>query len=118
MAAVLCANDGIAGGAIQALDSAGLAGTTIVTGQDSEVAAAQRILAGTQSITEYKPAAELAKATIDSAAKLLVGEQLDNLGDYEGIPMITLLPTVVSKDNLDAALIDSGYMTHEAVYGN
>ena len=32
--------------------------------------------------------------------------------------MITLLPTVVSKDNLDAALIDSGYMTHEAVYGN
>ena len=118
MAAVLCANDGIAGGAIQALDSAGLAGTTIVTAQDSEVAAAQRILAGTQSITEYKPAAELAKAAIDSAAKLLAGEQLENLGDYEGIPMITLLPTVVSKDNLDAALIDSGYMTHEAVYGN
>lgn len=116
MAAVLCANDGIAGGAIQALESAGLAGTTVVTGQDSEVAAAQRIVAGKQSITLYKSPYDLAKATIEAAGKLVKEEDVHASGDYEGIPMITVQPTVVDHDNLDEVLIDSGYMSREQVY--
>lgn len=116
MAAVLCANDGIAGGAIQALDSAGLVGSTIVTGQDSEVAAAQRIVAGRQSITLYKDSHDLAKATIEAAGALAKGENVNTSGDYEGIPMITVPPTVVQKENLDEILIDSGYMSKEEVY--
>jgi len=116
MAAILCANDGIAGGAIQALESAGLAGTTIVTGQDSEVAAAQRILAGKQTITLYKASYDLAKATVDAALQLVNGEEAATDGDYEGIPMISLPPIVVDKDNLDEILIDSGYMSKEEVY--
>ena len=116
--AVPCANDGIAGGAIQALDSAGLAGSVIVTGQYCETAAIQRVAAGTQSMTEYKSADALAKATIDAAAALLAGEQLDNINaDYDGIPAIELAPVVITKDNLDALLIDTGFITREEVYG-
>ena len=54
--AVLASADGVAGGAIQALLEAGLAKKVIVTGQDAELAAAQRIVRGTQSMSIYKTA--------------------------------------------------------------
>ena len=53
--AVLASNDGTAGGAIQALTEEGLAGKVLVTGQDAETVALQRIAAGTQAMTIYKP---------------------------------------------------------------
>ena len=43
--AVLATNDGTAGGAIQALIEEGLAGKVLVTGQDADLAACQRIVA-------------------------------------------------------------------------
>ena len=45
--AILASNDGTAGGAIQALLEEGLAGKVLVTGQDAELSACQRIVAGT-----------------------------------------------------------------------
>ena len=48
-------NDGTAGGAIQALAEQKLAGKVLVTGQDADLAACQRIVAGTQTMTIYKP---------------------------------------------------------------
>ena len=66
---VLAANDGTAGGAIAALKGAGIDPTTIpVTGQDAELAAIQRIIAGEQYMTVYKPIKPLA----DNAATLAV----------------------------------------------
>ena len=66
---VLAANDGTAGGAIAALKGAGIDPSTIpVTGQDAELAAIQRILAGEQYMTVYKPIKPLA----DNAATLAV----------------------------------------------
>ncbi len=57
---ILASNDGTAGGAIQALFEEGLAQKVLVTGQDAEVAACQRIMAGTQAMTIYKPLTRLA----------------------------------------------------------
>ena len=66
---VLAANDGTAGGAIAALKGAGIDPSTIpVTGQDAELAAIQRIIAGEQYMTVYKPIKPLA----DNAATLAV----------------------------------------------
>ena len=53
--AILASNDGTAGGAIQALSEEGLAGKILVTGQDAELSACQRIVNGTQAMTIYKP---------------------------------------------------------------
>src|SRR5207245_9434057 len=53
--AVVASNDGTAGGAIQALTEQKLAGKVLVTGQDAELAACQRVVAGTQPLTLYKP---------------------------------------------------------------
>src|SRR5690606_16859014 len=58
--AVLASNDGTAGGAIQALREEGIAGKVIVTGQDAELVAVQRIAAGEQAMTIYKPVQNLA----------------------------------------------------------
>ena len=51
------ANDGQAGGVIAALTGAGVAADALppVTGQDAELAAIQRIVAGEQDMTIYKP---------------------------------------------------------------
>src|SRR5213595_560057 len=59
--AILAANDGTAGGAIQALSEEGLAGKVIVTGKDAELSACQRIVNGIQAMTIYKPLSQLAK---------------------------------------------------------
>src|SRR5687768_5968215 len=67
--AVYAANDGTAGGAIAALKGAGIdPASKPVTGQDAELAAIQRILAGEQYMTVYKPIVPLA----ESAAELAV----------------------------------------------
>ena len=67
--AIACANDAIAGAAIQLLSERRLAGKIAVVGQDADLSACQRIVEGTQLMTVYKPigniglrAAELAVA--------------------------------------------------------
>ena len=68
--AVVAANDGVAGGAIQALAEQNLAGKTLVSGQDAELSACQRIAAGTQSMTVYKPIERLAYKAAEVAVKM------------------------------------------------
>ena len=53
--AIVASNDATAGGAIQALAAQKLAGKVPVSGQDADLAAVQRVIAGTQSMTVYKP---------------------------------------------------------------
>src|SRR5438105_15163653 len=75
--AIVASNDGTAGGAISALEAAGLAGKVLVTGQDAQLDAVQRIAKGTQTMTIYKPIKPLADSAVDSAVKLAHGETLN-----------------------------------------
>ena len=59
--AIVVSNDGMAGGAIEALTKRGLAGKILVTGQDAQLDALQRIAEGKQSMTIYKAIAPLAE---------------------------------------------------------
>ncbi len=54
IAGVYAANDGVAGGAISALKAANVSPFPVVTGQDAELAAIQRIITGDQRMTVYK----------------------------------------------------------------
>src|ERR1019366_5941610 len=65
--AVVVSNDGTAGGVVQALTEQKLAGKVLVTGQDADLAACQRIVQGTQSMTVYKPLALLANKAAELA---------------------------------------------------
>jgi D-xylose transport system substrate-binding protein len=114
--AVICSNDGIASGAIEALENVGLAGKVVVTGQDAELTAAQRVVAGTQSMTTYKPSDAMARITIDIAAKLVRGEEVE-VHDYtDGVATYLIPPVAVDKGNIDEVLIESGFMAREQVY--
>ena len=104
--AILASNDGTAGGAIQALSEEGLAGKVIVTGQDAELVACQRIEQGTQSMTVYKPIKTLASRAAEMAVSLgqgrpLIATATVNNGKMD-IPALLFPSVVVTKENMDS----------------
>lgn len=121
--AIICNNDGMAGGAIQALIAQGLEGKVFVAGMDAELAACQRVAEGTQSttiITGYDP---LADAVIQAALELGRGEELSGINSTttingKDIPTVSCDPIIVTKDNLKEEVIDSGFRALEDVYAN
>ncbi|HEV7858570.1 MAG TPA: substrate-binding domain-containing protein [Pyrinomonadaceae bacterium] len=120
--AVVASNDGTAGGAIEALEGQKLAGKVIVTGQDADLAACQRIVAGKQSMTIYKPIKPLADSAVDAAISLAHHETVDakdkiNNGKKD-VPSILQEPISVDKKNIDQTIIKDGYQKLEAVYQN
>ncbi|WP_394584115.1 D-xylose ABC transporter substrate-binding protein [Cytobacillus firmus] len=118
--AVIAANDATAGGAIQALAVQGLAGKVPVAGQDAELAAAQRIIRGTQTMTVYKPIGTLTKEAAELAVRIAKGEQVEttrkiNNGKIE-VPSVLLSPIAVDKHNLDRTIIADGFHSRDEVY--
>jgi D-xylose transport system substrate-binding protein len=119
--AIVASNDGTAGGAISALEAAGLAGKVLVTGQDAQKDAMQRIVKGTQTMTVYKPIKPLAFSAVDAAIKLAHKQPVEthdkiNNGKKD-VPAILIEPIVVDKSNIDVTIKD-GYHTREDIYGH
>nr|WP_249416757.1 substrate-binding domain-containing protein [Streptomyces sp. TS71-3] len=83
IAGVYSANDGMAGGIIQALKAAGVTKMPPVTGQDAELAAVQRVLTGEQYMTVYKPYREEAAVAADMAVKISKGRMIE----YDALAM-------------------------------
>lgn len=103
--AIIAANDGTAGGAIEALESVQLVGDIPVSGQDAENDALDRIKAGTQTMTVEKPMEVIAAQAAEMAMKIAAGEDIAtdttvNNGQ-EDIPTILLEPRVLTKDNIN-----------------
>ena len=120
--AIVASNDGTAGGAVSALEAAGLSGKVLVTGQDAQKDAIQRIVQGTQTMTIYKPIQPLAFGAVDAAIKLAQKQPVDAPGKINNgkkdVPAI-LIPTIaVDKSNVDATVIKDGYFTREEIYGH
>ncbi|NRD79744.1 substrate-binding domain-containing protein [Bacillus sp. BRMEA1] len=118
--AVVAANDGTAGGVIDALTSAGLAGKVPVSGQDSELAAIRRILKGTQTMTIYKSIKELATKSAEMAIQVAKGEKVQtdttiNNGAAD-IPSVFLTPVVITKNNIRDTVIKDGFLSEADVF--
>lgn len=119
---VMCGNDDLASQAVRALSENRLAGKVVITGQDADLAACQRIVEGTQTMTVYKPVDKLAKAAAEYAVKLVKGKDIGvkttiNDGKYD-IPYVKLKPIAVTKDNIDEVIIKGGFQQKEDVYLN
>ena len=128
----LCSNDSTALGVTQAIES-DYAGKNdvLITGQDGDEANLANIVDGKQSMTVYKAVANEAVVTLDLAKAMLAGDTVDeslieksgwdfecayDTESYETsegnkCPAFLLVPTVVTKDNLQEALVDPGYYT-------
>ena len=120
IAAVLASNDAMATGATDALATAKLSGKVALSGQDADLAACQRIVAGTQTMTVYKPLKALARMAAGSAVTLARGEAVDSLvkvnNGLKDVPARLLEPIAVDKSNIDATVISDGYQKKDAVY--
>ncbi len=120
--AVIAANDGTAGGVIQALTEQKLAGKVPVSGQDAELAACQRIVEGTQTMTVYKPirviAEAAARAAVDMAKKKKIKTTMTVNNGKIDVPFLALEPIAVDKDNMYKVIIKDGFHKLEDVYRN
>ncbi|WP_395740361.1 sugar ABC transporter substrate-binding protein [Prosthecobacter sp.] len=118
--AILASNDGTAGGAIQALTEEGLAGKVIVTGQDADLAACQRIAQGTQAMTVYKPIQSIATKAAELALKLaqrkpLVARDAISNGQVD-VPSVLLDIVAVTKENLRETVVKDGFRKEAEVF--
>ncbi|MFM2077424.1 MAG: D-xylose transporter substrate-binding protein, partial [Actinomycetota bacterium] len=116
--AVLAENDGMAGGAIAALEAQGLAGKVPVSGQDGDSAALNRVALGTQTVDVWKDARALGKAAGDAAIALckdadaskVTGASPFTTPGGNSLATILLTPIPVTQDNLNVVL-DAGWIT-------
>ena len=117
------ANDGMAGGMIAAMKSAGIdPETKPITGGDSEAAAIQRILIGEQYSTIYlaikqqaETSAELAVAAAQGKEPPsgMVKDKVDN--GAKMVPSVLLSPIAVTKDNISDTVIKDGFLTTDEI---
>ena len=116
---VYAANDGTAGGAIAAMTSAGIQPSARpTTGQDAELAAVQRILAGQQFMTVYKAVKLEAPAAATIAVALSKGQKpptppingTTNNGQ-KAVPSTILTPVAVTKANINSTIVKDGFWT-------
>ena len=121
--AILASNDGLATGVVVALKNFGLEGKIPVTGLDGELAAFQRIVAGTQSVTIFKSFKKQAYRAAELAFELANGKKPENITTevFNGkinVPTILFEPVVVDKNNLKEVIIKDGVFTEQQIYSS
>lgn len=121
LAAILASNDGTAGGAIQALREERLAGTILVTGQDADLDACRRILAGEQTMTIYKPLKLLAEQAAESAVALAKKQPIKTTASYDNgkreVPTVQVDIIAVHKGNIRETVVKDGFHKEAELFG-
>lgn len=112
--AVYAANDTQAEGVVQAFRKAGRK-LPVVTGQDAELTALQRIVAGEQTMTVYKSIPDEAGRAARIAVDLLEGKKIEGTKDYEGVPSVIFAPVAVTVDNLTDTVVRDGIYTVDEI---
>lgn len=117
---IVASNDATAGGAIQALASQKLDGKVPVSGQDSDIAAVRRVIAGSQAMTVYKPLKLLASEAAKLSVQLVRNEKPAFNGQYDNgfkkVNTILLKPTALTKENINL-LVTDGFYTQAQIAG-
>jgi len=119
LTAIVASNDGIAGGAIQALDDQHLSGKVLVSGQDSDLAAIERLFEGTQLMTVYKPVGHEARTAAEAAVRLAKHQDVENSTVVVNGPQTTksilLTPIAVTAENAKDTVFKDGFQNVETV---
>jgi D-xylose transport system substrate-binding protein len=111
--AIVASNDATAGGAIQALTAQKLSGKVAVSGQDADLAAVKRVIAGTQAVTVYKPLKLIASEAAKMAVQLVRNEKPAFNAQYDNglkkVDTLLLKPIALTKDNVNVLVTDGFY---------
>ncbi|WP_341393156.1 multiple monosaccharide ABC transporter substrate-binding protein [Arthrobacter sp. G119Y2] len=114
---VLSPYDGISLGIISALTGSGYSADAlpVITGQDAEAASVKSIMDNQQYSTIFKDTRALGEQTVAMVDAVLKGEdpEVNDTETYDNnvkiVPTYLLDPMVVTKDNYEEVLVDSGY---------
>lgn len=119
---IIAENDSLAEMAIQALSERDVIDQTIVVGQDGDLGAYQRIAFGVQAVTIHKAYTDLARRAALAAYQLAEGEHVLSNGavdnGYREVPCYYLSTELITKDNIQSAIIDEGVYSEEEIYRN
>ncbi len=117
---VLSPNDSLALGIAEALQGNGYAAGSedypILTGQDADEANVNNIIAGAQSMTVWKDTRELGDVVANMVNEIMTCSDVtvNNTEDYDNdvkvVPSYLLEPVVVTQDNIQEKLVDSGFL--------
>ncbi|MFZ2489130.1 MAG: sugar-binding protein [Anaerolineae bacterium] len=110
---ILAPNDGTARAIADAFGADKDVTSFVVTGQDAEKASVQYIIDGKQSMTVLKDTRVLAQDAITAALAFLGGKTPEQTTTYNNgkidVPAKPSAVVTVDKDNVKAAIVDSGY---------
>jgi putative multiple sugar transport system substrate-binding protein len=121
---VLVPADILSRGVITSLQNRGFGGAQpmpIVTGQDADIPNAKLVADGVQYSTIFKDTRQLAEQAVIATQALAEGEEpeANDTETYDNgvkvVPSYLLPIVVVTKDNVQAALVDTGYYTAEEI---
>ena len=122
IAGVYVANDGMATGVVAALKGASVDPSSLpITGQDAEVTALQRIVAGDQLMTVYQPIRKIAYDSADLAVALVQGKQPPDIATAkvnngkEDVPSVLVDTEVITKDNIKSTVVKDGFVTTDQI---
>lgn len=115
IAGVYVANDGMAAGVISALQAAHISPLPPVTGQDAQLDGVQRVIAGTQTLTIYKPYLDEANTAAEMAVDVATGKSLSSVADTKvssptnkDIASKLITPSIMTKDKVQSTVIAGG----------
>jgi putative multiple sugar transport system substrate-binding protein len=118
---VLAPNDGTARSIADVFGADPDVASFVVTGQDSEIASVQYVIDGKQSMTVFKDTRTLAADSVAMAVSVLNGESVATDTTYNNgvidVPAKQTAIVVVTKDNVQSALIDSEYYSADEFTG-
>jgi D-xylose transport system substrate-binding protein len=119
---IIAVNDLQAEAIIRALAINRLVGQVAVAGADADLAACQRIIEGTQTMTVYKPIEYIATNAAEMAVYMAKDDRFTihnaiNDGMYR-VPYYKLTPIAVTAVNMDETVIRAGFHLREDVYRN
>lgn len=120
IAAVYSANDGMAAGIVKALESAGVTPLPPVSGQDAQLDAVQRVVAGTQAFTIYKPYTVEAQTAAQLAVDLATGSSPDiatttiATDTTKSVPTRLIGTTILDTTDIKQTVVADGlYTVHQ-----
>lgn len=117
---IIAGNDMLAESLIRVLSQRSRLDGVAISGMDADLAACQRVVEGSQTMTVYKPIGPLAAAAAKYAIKLAKHESLDvketiNDGTFS-VPYVKLEPVAVDAKNMQDVIVKEGFHRSEEIY--
>jgi D-xylose transport system substrate-binding protein len=107
--AILANNSGMARGAVQAVEAAGLKGV-FIAGADADAANVDFVCQGKQTLEVYKPIQPLAEAAADTAAAMIKGEAPASAN-------VAVPVEAIDADDVKARLVTTGFLSADELPG-